>query len=119
MGILSQELEKYKGRRIAVVMVDGARLKGKVVNYDDRTIILEDVVELLDNKWVRPLISRSFGSDLNKPHAPTPADKHDPKDKDAGVLVKVIIHTRHVVRIWPWELKTPPPNEPVESVVEG
>jgi small nuclear ribonucleoprotein (snRNP)-like protein len=116
MGILSEELQAYMGKRIAVVLVDGARLRGKVVNYDERTIILTDVTELLDHKWVRPLISRSLGTELNQPHTGGPAGTPDIKNKDQGVLVKVIIRIRHVVRVWPWELKALPPKEPIESM---
>ena len=116
MGILSEELEAYMGKRIAVVLVDGARLRGKVVSYDERTIILSDVTELLDHKWVRPLISRSMGTELNQPQTGGPAGNNDNRGKDQGVLVKVIIRIRHVVRIWPWELKALPPKEPIETM---
>ena len=109
MAILLEELQAFKGKRIAVVMVDGARLRGKVVSYDDRTIILSDVTELVDHKWVRPLISRSLGTEVNNPSG-------DGKTKDQGVLVKVIVRIRHVIRIWPWELKALPPKEPVETM---
>jgi small nuclear ribonucleoprotein (snRNP)-like protein len=116
MGLLTQQLENYKGKRIAVVVVDGARLRGKLTSFDDRTIILEDVTELVDNKWVRPLISRSLGNELTLPGTDLEHVVEDSDRKSQGVLVKVIIHTRHVVRIWPWELKAPPPKEPMESV---
>lgn len=118
MSLLLGQLGNYKGKRIAVVLVDGTRLKGKLSDYDDETMILEDVTELQGNHWVRPLISRSLGLEI--PHPGNEGGKNDHEDysqkKDQGVLVKVIIRVMHIIRIWPWELKAPPPKEAVESI---
>ena len=99
MSLLEDELSSLTNRNIIVIMSDGRKFRGTLVNHDSKILILEDVYELSDRlQWVRPIIYTTV--------SPTITDKQDVIDQaDRGYLNTVIINTRHIIRIWPYEPK--------------
>ncbi len=99
MSLIEDELERLVERNIVVVMSDGNKFRGKLNRFDSKTLVLEDVVELSDRfQWVKPVIYTTVAQSI--------AEKQDIIDQSArSYLNEVIINTKHVVRIWPWEPK--------------
>jgi len=60
MSLFEDELDGLTGRVIVVVMSDGSKFRGKLINHDAKILILEDIYELSDRlQWI-PHISIWF-----------------------------------------------------------
>ena len=99
MSLLEDELSTLTGKKIIVIMSDGHKFRGNLVNHDSKILIMEDVYELSEGlQWVRPIIYKSVSKSI--------LEKQDVIDQaDRGYLNTVIINTRHIIRIWPYEPK--------------
>ena len=94
MSLLDDELGNLIGGQISVIMTDGRKFRGKLVNHDSKVLILEDVLELSDKmQWIKPIIYTSISNTI--------ADHQDVVEQ-SEYLNKVLVNTRHIVRIWPW-----------------
>ena len=99
MSLIEDELSSLIGRNIVVIMNDKKKFRGTLVNHDSKLLIMEDVLELSDKfQWVKPVIYTAVAKNV--------ADNQDViEQSDRGYLNRVLINTRHIVRIWPWEPK--------------
>lgn len=99
MSLLDDELSTLIGKQIIVIMSDGRKFRGNLVNHDSKILIMDDVYELSEAlQWVRPIIYKSVSKSI--------LEKQDVIDRaDRGYLNTVIINTRHIIRIWPYEPK--------------
>ena len=99
MSLIEDELSSLIGRNIVVIMNDEKKFRGTLVNHDSKVLIMEDVLELSDKfQWVKPIIYTAVSKNIT--------DNQDiVEQSDRGYLNKVLINTRHIVRIWPWEPK--------------
>ena len=104
MSLIEDLLAELIGGEIAVVMTDGRKFRGKLVNHDSKVLILEDVLELSDKlQWAKPIISTTITESI--------ADSKDiVEQSERGYLNKVLINTRHIIRIWPWKPKKIEPD---------
>jgi len=106
---MMEKLQALLGREIAVVTMDGTTLKGILENFDDDTLILQDVKELFKKelKWdvpaVSPHSSEDAGSDAG---ASSSVDAYGVIDtsKLRKSLKRVLIRYIYIVQIWPWEM---------------
>ncbi len=98
MSLIEDELNRLANKIIAVIMTDGKKFRGKLTRFDQKVIVLEDIYELSERQqWVRPIINTTIS---------TTVDQQDVIEQSArGLLNEVILNTRHVIRIWPWEPK--------------
>ncbi len=104
MSLMTEKLQSLLGREIVVLTIDGSALKGVLENFDNDTVILQDVKELYKKelKWDTPTISpHSTGSDATQS-----VDAYGVVDtsKLRSSLKRVLIRYMYVIQIWPWEL---------------
>jgi len=104
MSLMMEKLQSLLGREIAVVTIDGCTLKGVLENFDNDTVILQDVKELykVELKWDTPKVSpHAEGTD-----ATSSVDAYGVVDtsKLRSSLKRVLIRYMYVIQIWPWEL---------------
>ena len=99
MSLIEDELSSLIGQIIVVIMNDGKKFRGTLVNHDSKILIMEEVLELSDKfQWVKPVIYTAVSKNI--------ANNQDIiEQSDRGYLNKVLINTRHIIRIWPWEPK--------------
>lgn len=99
MSLIEDELGRYVDQNIVVVMSDGKKFRGKLIKYDLKIIVLEEVFELSERlQWVKPIIYTTVAKSMT--------DQQDVVEQsERGYLNEVIVNTRHIVRIWPWEPK--------------
>ena len=97
MSLIEDELEGLVDRSIVVIMSDGKKFRGKLIRFDSKTLVIEDVLELSDRyQWAKPIIYTTVLRNVT--------DKPESVDQeDRGYLNEVIINTRHILRVWPWE----------------
>lgn len=99
MSLIEDELERLAERDVAVIMTDGKKFRGKLIRFDSKTMVLEDVLELSDRQhWVKPIIYTSVEESITE-------QQNTIDQAERGYLDEVIINTRHIIRIWPWEPK--------------
>ncbi|MDP6155254.1 MAG: hypothetical protein QGH39_08680 [Candidatus Thermoplasmatota archaeon] len=104
MSLMMEKLQSLLGREIAIVTIDGCTLKGVLENFDNDTVILQDVKELykVELKWDTPKVSpHAEGTD-----ATSSVDAYGVVDtsKLRSSLKRVLIRYMYVIQIWPWEL---------------
>jgi small nuclear ribonucleoprotein (snRNP)-like protein len=97
MSLLDDELAKWIGKRIIVIMSDGRKFRGNLVNHDSKILIIDDVLELSEKlQWVKPIIHTSVSKSI--------LNTQDVVDRsEREYLNTVIINTRHIIRIWPYK----------------
>ena len=97
MSLLEDQLSTLIGKKIIVTMSDGCKFRGILVNHDSKIIIMDDVYELSEGlQWVRPVVLTTVAKSV--------LEKKDVVDQsERGFLNKVIINTRHIIRLWPYE----------------
>jgi small nuclear ribonucleoprotein (snRNP)-like protein len=79
---LKEVLGSIKDRQVIVIMKDGRGFRGRLLRYDDESIVLREVFETLNQQvdekgymfWRRVLHSY------------------------------LVINASHVIRIWPWDI---------------
>lgn len=99
MSLLEDELDGLTGRVIIVVMSDGSKFRGKLVNHDAKILVLEDIYELSERlQWIPPVINTTVSKSITKA-------KDVVDQSERGYLKMVLINTRHIIRIWPYEPK--------------
>ena len=99
MSLFEDELDGLTGRVIVVVMSDGSKFRGKLINHDAKILILEDIYELSDRlQWIPPVIYTSVSKSITK-------TKDVVDQAERGYLNMVLINTSHIIRIWPYEPK--------------
>jgi small nuclear ribonucleoprotein (snRNP)-like protein len=99
MSLLDDQLAGLIGSQVAVIMTDGRKFRGKLINHDSKVLILEDVLELSDKlQWVKPIIYTSVAKSITE-------NKDIVEQSERGYLDTVLINTRHIIRIWPWNPK--------------
>ena len=105
MSLMSNKLKSYVGLEIVVVMVDNRAFRGTLVEFDDQTLVLNDVVEALPNNaagWDEPTVSTGI---VHKAVTWQGTFSHDDTRADVVRLKDVMIRTTGVLRIWEWSLK--------------
>jgi len=106
LAIVEKYLEKFLNKEVLVVQVDGNAFKGTLVEYDERFIVMENVIQTSTKQrnWFRVTVA--------VPRSGTPS-----KDKLIGgtivgdtesMLLELktsLISLEHVMRIWLWTPK--------------
>lgn len=114
MSIFENKLKSLVGQEIVVVMIDNRAFRGKLVELDAETIILNSVVEALPNNnagWEEPTASTGI---VHKVVTWQGTFSHDDTRADVVKLKDVMIRTAHVLRIWEWSLTNVQKPEHVE-----
>ena len=93
MTIMDEKLTALLGHDIIVVQVDGRVFKGRLAEFDEEAIILEDVVETstTDLKWRVPIAA------VPQAQRGETAGEGEP---NVVRLTKVIIRMATILRIW-------------------
>lgn len=105
MTLLSNKLKSLSGQEIVVVMVDNRAFRGVLVEFDDDTIVLRNVVEALPNNasgWEEPTSSTGI---VHKVVTYQGVFSHEDTTAEVVKLKDVMIRTTGVLRIWEWSLK--------------
>lgn len=105
MSIFTSKLKDLVGQEIVVVMVDNRAFRGKLVEHDDDTIVLNSVVEALPNNaagWEEPTASTAI---VHKVVTWQGVFSHDDARADVVRLKDVIIRAQHVLRVWEWSMR--------------
>ncbi|UCH88689.1 MAG: hypothetical protein JSV49_10620 [Thermoplasmata archaeon] len=91
---LTDELKKLVNNEIAIVMNDGMTYRGILTNYDEETIVMENVFEASRGQvdWIATADAKNSGGKTLKGYL------HWRKI----TLPKLLARTDRVLRIWPW-----------------
>lgn len=114
MSLLSTKLKVLVGQEIVVVMTDNRAFRGKLVEFDDQTLVLKEVVEALPNNaagWEEPTVSTGMIQKVVTYHG---VFSHEDQKADVVKLKDVMIQTSGVLRIWEFSLKNTQKPEHVE-----
>ena len=114
MSLLSTKLKALVGQEIVVVMADNRAFRGKLVEHDDETLVLNSAVEALPNNaagWEEPTVSTGI---VHKVVTWQGTFSHDDTRAEVVRLKDVMIRTSGVLRIWEWSLKNVEKPEHVE-----
>lgn len=112
--VLQNRLKNFQGEEIVVVMADNRAFRGRLVEFDDDCIVLNDVVEALpDNAggWEEPTVSTSV---RHKVITWRGTLSHDSDEAEIVRLKDVVIRLAGVLRIWEWSAKNLTKPEHVE-----
>jgi small nuclear ribonucleoprotein (snRNP)-like protein len=92
---LKDELGNFVNNEIAIVMNDGMTYRGKLVNFDDETIILEQVYEASHGQvdWIKTSDAGNGGGTTMKGYL----------NWRKVTLPKLYARTDRILRIWPWK----------------
>lgn len=85
-------------------MADNRAFRGRLVECDNETIILNSVVEALPNNaagWEEPTVSTGV---VHKVVTWQGTFSHDDTRAEVVKLKDVMIRVQHVLRIWEWSL---------------
>ena len=105
MSILQQRLAGLKGEQVVVVMADHRAFRGKLVDFDDRAIVLSDVVEgsTVNTKgWEEPTVSTGLIEKVVTWHG---VFAHEKADAEQVRLKDAVILLSGVLRIWEFSIK--------------
>ncbi len=93
---LTDELEKLKELDIAIVMNDGMTYRGKLVNYDKETIVMENVYEASGNQvdWIKSYNGNDGTGSTLKGYMTWRRIK----------LPRLLARTDKILRVWPWAI---------------
>jgi small nuclear ribonucleoprotein (snRNP)-like protein len=99
MTLISEELERLLNWKIIVVMTDGRKFRGRLKKFDEKALVISEIFELSERlQWVKPVIYTTVSKTMSK-------GEDVVEQSERGYLDEVIINTRHIIRIWPWEPK--------------
>lgn len=104
MTLLETKLKSLVGQEIVVVMIDNRAFRGRLVEFDSETVVLNSVVEALPNNaagWEEPTASTGV---VHKVVTWQGTFSHDDTRADVVKLKDVMIRTSGVLRIWEWSL---------------
>jgi small nuclear ribonucleoprotein (snRNP)-like protein len=105
MTLLESKLKLLTGSDVVVVMADNRAFRGTLVEHDEDTIVLRNVVEALPNNnsgWEEPTVSTGVTQKVVTFHG---TFSHDDTSAQIVKLKDVIIRTSGVLRIWEYSLK--------------
>jgi len=114
MSLLQNKLKAHVGQEIVVVMLDNRAFRGTLVEYDDETLVLREVVEALPNNaagWEEPTVSTGIVHKVVTWHG---TFSHEDTRADVVKLKDVMIQIRGVLRIWEFSMKNVAKPEHVE-----
>lgn len=114
MQLLESKLKNLVGQEIVVVMADNRAFRGKLVEFDSETIVLNTVVEALPNNaagWEEPTASTGI---VHKVVTWQGTFSHEDTRAEVVKLKDVMIRTAGVLRIWEWSLMNVQKPEHVE-----
>ena len=114
MSLLQNKLKAHVGKEIVVVMVDNRAFRGTLVEFDDQTLVLNDVVEALPNNaagWEEPTVSTGIVHKVVTWHG---TFSHEDTRADVVKLKDAMIQIAHVLRIWEYSTKNVAKPEHVE-----
>ena len=91
---LTDELEKIRESDIAIVMNDGMTYRGKLVDFDSETLIMENVYEASQNQvdWIKSCDGNEGGSSTLRGYMTW----------RRITLPKLLARTDKILRVWPW-----------------
>jgi small nuclear ribonucleoprotein (snRNP)-like protein len=105
MSLLENKLRVLVGSEIVVVMADNRAYRGTLVEFDDQTIVLRNVVEALPNNaagWEEPTVSTGI---VHKVVTYQGVFSHEDTSADVVKLKDVCIRVSGVLRIWEFSMK--------------
>jgi len=105
MQLLQAKLKGLISQEIVVVMIDNRAFRGTLIEFDDETIVLRNVVEALPNNasgWEEPTSSTGIS---HKVVTWQGVFSHEDTTADIVKLKDVMIQATGVLRIWEWSLK--------------
>jgi small nuclear ribonucleoprotein (snRNP)-like protein len=99
MTLIEEELERLLNWKIIIVMTDGRKFRGRLIKFDSHALVIEEIYELSERlQWIKPIIYTTV--------AKASVDSSSVVEQsERGYLDQLIINTRHIIRIWPWEPK--------------
>lgn len=91
---LTAELEKLQDQDIAIVMNDGMTYRGRLVDFDEETIVMENVYEASGHQvdWIKSCDANEGGSSTLKGYM----------QWRRITLPKLLARTEMILRVWPW-----------------
>jgi small nuclear ribonucleoprotein (snRNP)-like protein len=68
LAVLAKYLEKYKGKEVLVVQVDGNAFKGKLIEFDETHMVLENVIQTSTKQrnWFRVTVAVPRSGTISK-----------------------------------------------------
>lgn len=105
-SLMMDKLQNLLGREVAIATMDGTALKGILENFDEETIVLQDVIELFKTelKWDTPVVSPHGGAGGKADSTSVDAYGIIDTSKLRSSLKRVYIRYIYVVHVWPWEM---------------
>lgn len=102
MDVLARRLTELVDEKVVVVMLDGRAFLGTLREFDDRCLVLEDVVEgSTDNAhgWEEPTVGTGLA---HKVVTWSGVFSHEDKDAEVVRLKDVLVQLQGVLRVWEW-----------------
>ncbi|MHB8605082.1 MAG: hypothetical protein ACYDCK_07460 [Thermoplasmatota archaeon] len=117
-NILQRKLKELVGLEVVVVMTDNRAFRGAVVDFDDETLVLRNVVEGLPNNaggWEEPTVSTGI---VHKTVTWQGTFSHEDTKSEVVRLKDAYMAFSHILRIWEFSTKNTQKPEHVE-MAEG
>ena len=114
MSLIQTKLKQHVGQEIVVVMVDNRAFRGTLVEFDEETLVLRNVVEALPNNaagWEEPTVSTGIIQKVVTWHG---TFSHEDTSAQVVKLKDVMIRLAHVLRVWEFSMKNVAKPEHVE-----
>jgi small nuclear ribonucleoprotein (snRNP)-like protein len=91
---LTDELKNLVDHEIAIVMNDGMTFRGKLIKYDEETIVIDNVYEAPRGQvdWIKSADMQNSGGSTLKGYL----------QWRKITLPKLLARTDRILRIWPW-----------------
>ena len=104
-NILQRKLKELLNHEVVVVMADNRAFRGTVVEFDDETLVLRDVVEGLPNNaggWEEPTVSTGI---THKTVTWQGVFSHEDNKSEIVRLRDAYMAFSHILRIWEFSAK--------------
>ncbi len=106
MAIIEKYLEKFQGKDVLLVQVDGNAFKGKLMDYDDKYIVLENVIQTSTQQrnWFRVTVAVPRSGTISKDKLIGGTIVGDTESMLLE-LKTALVSLDHIMRIWLWTPK--------------
>jgi len=105
MSILARRLAELKGEQVVVVMSDHRAFRGRLMDSDDKVLVLSEVVEGSTQNtkgWEEPTVSTGL---IDKVVTWQGTFAHESTDSEQVRLKDAVIMLSQVLRIWEYSMK--------------
>lgn len=107
MSLIDKHMKSYLNQEVILVQVDGSAFKGKLMEYDEKYVVLEEVIQTSTKQrnWFTVTVAVPSKSMENNDKLIGGSIIGD-TESEVLELKTAIIALEHIMRIWLWRPKT-------------